>query len=124
MKPPTGYRWRSRDAAHRMRDGLAFHQTVLTTDELMAGRWAVIRLSDGHVEPTAFDTHADAMKHAPGLESLYAYFRIPPEPMPAQACDVILWYVRTAYDNGWRPDPVRPEIGLIIPQLRLDGSVN
>jgi hypothetical protein len=102
-----------------MRDGLAFHYAILTTDEILARRYVVVRLSDGNVEPTAYPSRHDAMRHAPGLESLYAYLQLPLERMPAEACDVLLWYVRAAYDNGFRPDPANPDVGLIIP-----GSLN
>lgn len=118
MEPPKGYAWRDRDAAHRMRDEIALHQTVLSPGEIMAGVWVVIRLSDGTGVGQTYPTQAEAIKHAPGLESLFAYFKLPLERMPAEACDVMLAYVRQAYDNGWRPDPERGNVALVLPSIR------
>lgn len=120
-QPPMLYGWRDRDAAHRMHDGLSLHYAALTKGEIMLGRYVVIRLSDGHVYPTAYERHRDALRHAPGLESLFAYFRLPLELPPPQACDVLLWYVRTAYNNGYRPDPDNPDVALILDRSIIDG---
>lgn len=115
MRPPADRRWHDRDAAHRMRDGLGLHAVALSTEELLAGRWVVIRLSDGHVDPTAYESRAEAMRFAPGLESLYVYFKLPLERLSAEVCDVLLWYARTAYANGYRPDPTNPDTGYMLP---------
>lgn len=112
MREPDRYRWRDENSAKRMSDGLAFHHTILTPEEIFRGRWVIVRLSDGWVDPTVYESHAEAMKYAPGLESLYAYFRVVPERLSPTVCDVLLMYVRRAYENGYRPSP---GVALILP---------
>lgn len=117
VSPPRDYGFRNLDAAKRMHDILKLHATVLTTDELLAGRFVAIRLADGSSDGVAYDTRADAIEHQRNSPSRCAYYRIPPGGWSLQVCDVMLWYVRCAYDNGVREDPAH---SLIIPLGRED----
>lgn len=107
MNEPARYAFRDRDAAHRMADTIALHQAILSRDELMAGRYVAIRLADGGSDGTAYPSLAAAAEHQRHDVSRHGYYRIPvpPEHLGPKACDVLLWYVRTAYDNGVRQDP-------------------
>ena len=102
---PDTYPWRtSREAAERMHDAIKLHFLVLSLEEMLSGRWVAIRLSDGGSDNTVYDTRADAMRfQLHPTQCLYLRL-VPPAPPPATACDVLLWYVRGAYDRGWRPD--------------------
>lgn len=112
--PPPTYRWRDYNAAHRMADVIALHQTVLSTDELVAGRYVAIRLSDGGSDNTAYTSRAEAATYQRHEASRCGYYRIPipPNRMSAHECDVLLWYVRGCYDAGSRQDPAHQ---LILP---------
>jgi hypothetical protein len=98
-----------------MADTVALHQAVLSRDELLAGRYIAVRLSDGGSDGAVYDTRADAIAHQVNSPSRCAYFRVPFDRWSAATCDVLLWYVRCAYDNGVREDPAH---ALIIPQGR------
>jgi hypothetical protein len=111
--PRTGEH-RNYDAAKRMVDMLALHQTVLTTEEIIAKRFAAFALADGSSDGTAYETRGDAMRHQKGHPALYAYIQIPLERWGTFACDTLLWYVRSVYDNGYRPRLGEAE--LIIPR--------
>lgn len=104
---PRRHAWRDYDAAHRMADTMNLHQMMLTSDELIAGRYVAIRLSDGGSDGTAYPSRAEAATHQRHNASRCGYYRIPvlPERMPAQVCDTLLWYVRQCYDAGSRQDP-------------------
>jgi hypothetical protein len=106
------YTWRNSDAAKRMADTIALHQTALSKDELLAGRYVAIRLADGGSDQTAYDTRAEAIAHQINNPSRCGYFRVPLERWNAQTCDVLLWYVRGCYDSGFREDPAHQ---LVIP---------
>jgi len=97
-----------------MSDALALHQTVLSTDELLAGRYAAFRLSDGGSDGVAYESRADAVRHQLH-DTQCAVIRIPLERLSPAVCDTLLWYVRGVYDAGWRPDRNDPERSLIIP---------
>lgn len=112
MEAPDDYAWRTRDAAQRMADTLALHQTALGFDEILAGRYVAVRLSDGGSDGVAYDSRAAAIVHQKHNASRCAYFRVPLERMSVQACDVLLMYVRAAYDHGYRTDPAHD---LVIP---------
>lgn len=107
MATPRAYRWRDRDAARRMADVIALHQTMLSVDELVAGRYVAIRLSDGGSDGTAYTSRAEAATYQKHNASRCGYYRIPipPDRLPAEVCDVLLWYVRGCYDAGSRQDP-------------------
>lgn len=111
-QPPANYRWRDRDAAHRMADTIRLHQTMLTTDELIAGRYIAVRLVDGGSDGTAYTSRAEAATYQRHNASRCGYYRIPLHPMGAKVCDVLLWYVRRCYDAGSRQDPAHQ---IIIP---------
>lgn len=113
--PPADYRWRNMDAAKRMADTIALHQTVLSRDEILAGRFVAIRLADGGSDGVAYETRAEAITHQANSPSRCAYFRIPLDRWRPQTCDVLLWYVRCGYDSGVREDPAA---ALIIPSNR------
>lgn len=95
---------RNLDAAKRMRDVIALHQVALSNDELMLGRFAAVRLSDGGSDGTAYESIVEAIRFQLH-ETLCGYFRIPPNPARwgEAVCDSLLWYVRTRYDAGYRP---------------------
>ncbi len=105
-EPPAGQAWRTDEAtARRMAELLALHQTVLSWDELIAGRYVAVRLADGSSDGVAYDTRAAAIEHQRNSPSRCAYFRIPLERVSPRACDVLLWYVRKCYDSGAREAP-------------------
>lgn len=106
------YRWRDYSAAHRMADVIRLHQTVLSTEEIFAGRFVAIRLADGSSDGTAYETRADAVDRQRNSPSRCGYYQVPLESMSAQVCDTLLWYVRSVYDAGHREDPAH---ALIIP---------
>lgn len=109
---PRTYRFRTEDAALRCRDTLLLHQTVLSFDEILAGRYVAIRLSDGGSDGVAYESRPDAIAHQKHNASRCVYLRVPLERLNAQACDVLLMYARACYDNGYRADPAHQ---LIIP---------
>lgn len=113
MKPPASYRWRNEDAAKRLHDTIRLHLVALSRDELLAGRYIAVRLADGGSDGVAYDTRADAVNAQRNSPSRCAYFRIPLGGWSVKTCDVMLWYVRAAYDNGHRADPAH---ALVIPQ--------
>ena len=111
--PRTGEH-RNFDAAKRMSDMIALHQTVLTTEEIIAKRFVAVALSDGSSDGTAYETRHDALRHQKGHPALYAYIQIPLERWNTFECDTLLWYVRGVYDAGYRPR--LDEAELIIPR--------
>lgn len=114
MRPPAEpnpdtYVWKtSRDIAKRMHDWLTLTHKVAPLDQQLAGRvWVAIKLADGDSDGVVYETRADAYTHQ--FHPLVClYHRItPPAPPSLTACDVLLWYTRRAYDNGYRPDEAR-----------------
>ena len=101
---PRRHQFRDREAAHRMADVIALHQTVLGRDVILAKRFVAIRLSDGGSDGVAYETRDDAMRHQLH-ETQCGYFQIPLERWGAPTCDALLWYVRTRYDAGYRAAP-------------------
>lgn len=111
---PRDYQYRNMDAAKRMSDAISLHQTVLTMDELLAGRYAAISIADGSSDGVAYESREQAALYQRHNAARCGYFRIPPgDRWPPELCDVLLWYVRSAYDNGVRQDPAQ---SLFIPQ--------
>jgi len=110
--PPKNYQFRNLDAAKRMRDTLALHQVALSKDELIAGRYVAIRLSDGGSDGVAYESRAAAVEHQKHNMSRCGYFRIPLERLNEHVCDSLLNYVRGVYDAGHREDPAH---SLILP---------
>ena len=81
-----------------------------------------VQLADGRSDNTAYDTLDAAVKSATNSASRCFYPRILPEACNLAWCDLLLWYARQCYDNGWREDPAR---ALIIPTRieDVDGRV-
>lgn len=116
MDAPADYAYRtSYDIAKRFRDQVWIHQLALTKDEIIAGRYIAVRLSDGSTDGHVYDTRTDACRHQRRAISQHLYFKIPLEPFGAQVADLCLWYARCAYDNGWREDPAADPKTLILP---------
>jgi len=123
VNPPRNHQLHDYDSACRMRDAIALHRSVLSNSEILAKRYCLIRLSDGSGTGDIFENRQQAFRHVPGLESLYAYPQIPLERWSESVCDALLFYVRQAYENGYRPDPDTPELALILPS-RVDDYVD
>lgn len=113
MEAPRTFQFRTEDAARRLADTVALHQTVLSFDEILAGRFMAVRLSDGGSDNTAYETRAEAIEHQRHNASRCFYPRIPLERWSAATCDVLLWYARGVYDAGHREDPAHQ---LIVPE--------
>ena len=102
--PNTYGRYRDETAARKMHGWLQVHAAALTTEEKAAGRWVAIRLADGDSDGVVYDTRQAAMEHQfHPLMCLYHKITLGEAPGPP-ACDVMLWYIRKAYDGGHRPD--------------------
>jgi hypothetical protein len=115
VRPPREYTFRtSYDTAKRAQDTLLLHQTALTKDELMAGRYAAIRIADGGSDNTVYTSREEAVRHQKNNASRCFYPRIPLERLPIEAVDVLIWYARKVYDAGHREDPAFAQT-LIIP---------
>jgi len=71
-----------------------------------------VQLADGRSDNTAYESLADAVESATNNPSRCFYPRILPEMVNLAWCDLMLWYARRVYDNGWREDPAR---ALILP---------
>lgn len=110
LQPPRNMTFRDYDAACRFRDALAVAQLAISKDEILRGRWIVVRLSDGSTDGQVYETQQDAFRHAPGLETLFLYIRVPLERLSEHVTDVLLWYARKMYDAGWRPDIDNPSL--------------
>lgn len=65
------------------------------------GRWIAARLSDGGTDGAVYDTRADAVRHQLH-ETLCAYVKIPPGPMPPAEATAFLALNRRIYDAGYR----------------------
>jgi hypothetical protein len=102
--PPPAYRYRTDEsAAKRFCDTIALHQTVLSKTEILAHRFICVQLADG-VSFGPYDTREAAWLDNHNRPSRLFVFPIPLERFTPQACDLLLWYVRKCYDNGWRED--------------------
>jgi hypothetical protein len=84
-----------------------------------AYRWVAIRLSDGGSDGVLYDSGADAIRHQLH-ETQCGYLPIPPDGITPRTADTLLRYWRQAYDNGWRPSRLRPEVQLILPTKEED----
>lgn len=118
MEPPRNHQWRTSEmAARRFHDALRLHYTVLSLEEIAAGRFMAIQLADGWSNNSIYDTHAQAVSSVKVDDAnRYLYFRIPPPPgPPAAGCDVMLWYAQKRYDAGYRPAGVHEGTELIMP---------
>lgn len=113
VEEPRRLTLRAPDAAKRMADTLALHQTALTRDEILAKRYVAIRLADGGSDGIAYGTREAAILHNVNNPSRCAYFQVPLERWGPATCDTLLWYVRGCYDSGFREDPAHQ---LVIPQ--------
>lgn len=111
-----GHVWHtSYDAAKRMSDALLLHQTVLSRDELLRGRYIAIALADGATDGTAYDTRADAIAAQKSDANRFIYMRIPMERLGPRTCDPLLFYGRRKYDAGYRPAGLHSRSELYIP---------
>lgn len=108
---------RNADAAKRMADIFRLHQAVLTKEEILAGRFVAIRLSDGGSDGIAYHSRPAAIEAQRNSPSRCAYFQIPLENWGPKTCDTLLWYVRACYDAGNREDPAH---ALILPTRTED----
>ena len=111
------YRWKTSEAAaRRMHDWLVLHHKVLPLDQKLSGRaWVAIKLSDGDSDGIVYESRREAYTHQfHPLVCLYHKIT-PPTAPPVVACDILLWFTRRAYDNGYRPDEDGPD--LAIPNL-------
>lgn len=113
MEAPRGYQYRTEDAARRLAHTVALHQTTLSMDEILAGRYMAVRLADGGSDNTAYESRAAAIEHNRNNASRCIYLRIPAERWSPQTCDTLLWYGRKVYDAGHREDPAHQ---LVIPE--------
>lgn len=121
FQPPDGRAWlTSEDDAKRFYASLGIHYLALSMDEIIALRFVAIRLADGGSDNTAYETRQQAIDHQPGDRNRYAYMVIPAGQPSVTDCDVLLWYARTCYDRGYRPDTSHEGAGLILPTRRED----
>lgn len=96
---------RDEDSAKRMRDAIAVHRLALSNDEIVAGRYIGVRLTDGGTDGQAYESKAEVVKHqAYGYR--YVAMRIPPITLSVAACDSLLFWMRCADRNGFRQDEV------------------
>lgn len=108
------------DAAKRFSDGI---NAMLTFNKAYEIRyhWLAVKLEDGSVDSTIYDTRVDAIKHQSD-ERLYCYFPIGNflsglKPADAQ---LILDLQRHAYDQGFRiTDEQVPDIIPTVPQVDM-----
>lgn len=94
------------DAAKRLSDGYQTRWSMVNPDEILRGRWLAIRLSDGNIDRTIYETRRDAVRFQSD-EFLCAYLKLTLLPvMPVCEAEIYLKFHRDAYDNGFRlPDP-------------------
>lgn len=80
-----------------------------TTWDERIGAFLAIRLSDGQVDPTLYESKQAAVRHCKGNEQFYAFFSFRTAPAgfaSPQEAAVFLAYHRMVYDQGGRlPDP-------------------
>lgn len=120
MQPPVNRPWQTEEAsARRFHDALQLHYTVLSWEEIAAGRVMAIQLGDGSSDNTAYESHTAAVASVRIADpNRYLYFTIPPDRPPVEACDAILMYARRLYDNGYRPAGAHEGAQLIMPTRR------
>lgn len=104
MREPKG-EMRNWDSAKRFCDTIRLHQSILSKDEILAGRFVAIRLADGGSDGVVYNTRAEAITAQRNSPSRCGYFQIPFETWTPRVCDSLLWYVRACYDAGNREDP-------------------
>ena len=115
--PPPAYRYRSDEsAAKRFCDAINLHQTVLSSTEILAHRFIAVQLADGE-SFGPYDTRESAWEDNKNRPSRLFVFPIPLERFTPEACDLLLYWVRSNYDNGWREDGRH---ALIIPSRTED----
>lgn len=105
------------DAAKRISDALNLAWTFSGWDGTV-GKWMAFRLSDGTTDHAIYDTKRDAVIHV-GNEFHYCFFKM--QPMGCTVCqaEIMLWFTRTAIENGFRlADPDKASGGPdIIPRI-------
>lgn len=102
---------RDPEAAKRFADDVLLHQWALTRDEILDHRFMAVRLSDGGSDRTAYETREEAARHQ-SIPGRYGYPQIPLARWSQHTCDSLLFYLRRAYDAGYRWEP---KSELIIP---------
>lgn len=106
MREPSGLTWKtSEDAAKRFADAVRLHQQIIGLGGLITvPRFMAVRIADGGSDGVAYDSRPAAIIHNTNNPSRCFYPQIPPEPWSPMVCDRLLWYARSAYDNGVRED--------------------
>lgn len=108
------------DAAKRFSDGINAMITFNKAWELRYS-WVAVKLQDGSVDSTIYDTRADAITHQSD-ERLYCYFPIGNFLNGLKSADaqLILDLQRHAYDQGFRiTDEKTPDLIPTVPQVDL-----
>lgn len=116
MEVPVTYTYRNRDAAKRFADEIATYQTVIGATGILQTQFVAVELAEGYCHGP-YDSRDDAWRHCQNLPSRIFIWPIPLERFGPETADVLLWYVRQCYDNGWREDP---RFGLILPTMTED----
>lgn len=101
MQPPNGLI--ISDAAKRISYAMTLHTLADS-----AGKWASFRMADGREvqAATAYDSHADAMRHARGDRDTTVYLEIPPDGIPPHEAEGLLRFARQLHAAGFRiPGP-------------------
>jgi hypothetical protein len=119
MREPDDWRT-SEDDAKRCYASINVHHLALSKDEIIAGVYVAVRLSDGGSDNTPYASRPDAIRHQSGNQNHYAYIKLTLDRPSVKACDRILWWMRKAYDNGYRPAGAHEGASLIVPILNED----
>jgi hypothetical protein len=108
------------DAAKRFSDGVNAMITFHKPWEIRY-HWIAVKLEDGSVDSTVYDTRSDAISHQSD-ERLYCYFPIGNflNGLKAADAELVLAIQRHAYDAGFRiTDEQVPDIIPSIPEIDL-----
>lgn len=117
MTDPLKGRLRDESAARRFHEAIHLHRLALSHEEIAAKRYMAVKLEDGRSDGTAYDSRRAAMVGQGQMGyRLCFYFQIPMKTPNVYICDTLLWYARSAHNNGYRPDlDDSPYTGLYIP---------
>ena len=104
VQPPRQYVWRSdRQAAERFAAAIATYQSLIGVDGILARQFLAVGLGSGECTGP-YETREEAFRHSTNRPERVFIWPLGLERIPAEGCDVLLWYVRQCYDNGWRED--------------------
>ena len=104
MQPPADYQWRSeRAAAERFASAISTYQGLIGLDGILARQWLAVGLATGECTGP-YDSREAGWRNSTNRPERMFIYPVPLERMGPEACDVLLWYVRQCYDNGWRED--------------------